>query len=416
MRRYLSKLFNGIKPSSLAAVLAVWVIVLLYMLFQGGKTSAMLFSMVSLLGIYLIGSSFGGVNRVKAVRSVITGGRKQDALHAGEQVKIKMDIAIPGLLPMPYLIVREVLRRHNGDTWSFEESVIPSLRGTGELVFHTPPLERGRYAFAKTECASKDIFGLLEHRGTIEVRTEFRVLPRVVHIPGWQRNLRSIKLGGTQTSLSTSRRETTQINGVRDYVYGDRISRIHWNATAKTGTWKSKEFEHESFPKTMVVLDCTDSGYRRPAQFELAVSAAASLVEYGAREHSGVGLYTAAKNPRLFAPSDAPGERMRMIQHLVDVDADRTESLLRSLEHTARHFPKGALFLLVSPCADQTVVETFRWAESRGMTPCLLHISGSQTGKPGGQEYADFLKARGIMHYAASSLEELPALLGGMAG
>lgn len=416
MRRILSKMFNGIKPSSLAAVFAVWVIVLLYVLFQGGKTSAMLFSMVSLLGIYLIGASLGGVNRVRAVRSVVTPGRKQENLYAGEQVQIKMDISIPGLLPMPYLIVREVLRRHNGDSWSFEESVIPSLRGTGELVFHTPPLERGRYAFLKTECVSEDIFGLVEHRGTIEVKTEFRVLPRMIHIPGWQRYLRSVKLGGTQTSLSSSRRETTQINGVRDYVYGDRISRIHWNATAKTGSWKSKEFEHESFPKTMVVLDCTAAGYQRPAQFELAVSAAASLVEYGAREHSGVGLYAAARNPKMFAPSDAPSERMRMIQHLVDVDADRTESLLRSMERTARHFPKGALFLLVSPCADQMVLEAFRWAESRGMNPCLLHIAEPQSTGIAGEEAAAFLKARGIQHYAASSLEELPAVLGGMAG
>ncbi|KKO51253.1 DUF58 domain-containing protein [Paenibacillus sp. DMB20] len=416
MRRYISALFNGIKPSNLAAVLAVWILVLLYVLFQGGKTSTMLFSMVSLLGVYLIGSSFGGVNRVKASRSVMSGDERNDILHAGEQVQIRMEVTIPGLLPMPYLIVREVLQRHNGDSWSFEDSVIPSLRGSGELVFQTPPLERGRYAFSKTECISEDIFGLMEHRGMIEVKTEFRVLPRTVYIPNWQRSLRNVRLGGTQTTLSSSRRETTQINGVRDYVYGDRISRIHWNATAKTGSWKSKEFEHESFPKTMIVLDCAAKGYSHPGQFELAVSAAASLVEYGAREHSGTGLFTAAKKSRIFAPSDAPSERMRMIQHLVDVDADRTESLLTSLERVYRHFPKGALFLLVTSSADQSVVEAFRWAENRGMNPCLLRIIGSEGKKDGKDDYTAFLQSRGILNYAASSLEELPAVLGGIAG
>lgn len=413
MRRYLSVLTNGIKPSRLAAVLAVWCMCLLYVLFQGGKTAMMLFSMVSLLSVYLIGSSFGGVNRVKASRSVTSGDHEGDTLHAGDQVRVKMQVTIPGLLPMPYLIVREVLQRHNGDQWSFEDSVIPNLRGSGELVFQTPPLERGRYAFSKTECISEDIFGLMEHRGMFEVNTLFRVLPRTVYIPNWQRSMRNLRLGGTQTTLSSSRRETTQINGVRDYVYGDRISRIHWNATAKTGSWKSKEFEHESFPKTMIVLDCSAQGYHNSRQFEFAVSAAASLVEYGAREHAGTGLFTAGREARVFTPSDTPSERMRMIQHLVDVDADRTESLITSLERAYRHFPKGALFLLVSPLADQSVMEALRWAETRGMNPCLLRTLSSEGMKNGKDDYSAILKSRGITSYAASSLEELPAVLGG---
>lgn len=70
MRRAVSSMMNGMQPSRLAAVLAVWCLSLLYVLFQGGKTSIMLFSMISLLSIYLIGVGFGGVKRVKAQRSV----------------------------------------------------------------------------------------------------------------------------------------------------------------------------------------------------------------------------------------------------------------------------------------------------------------------------------------------------------
>ncbi len=372
----------------------------------------MLFSMVSLMTVYLIGSSFGGVRRVRASRSV-TSGEPGNTLHAGDKIHITMEVTIPGLLPMPYLIVREVLERHNGDKWSFEDSVIPNLRGSGQLVFQTPPLERGRYAFSKTECISEDIFGLIEHRGEFEVDTHFRVLPRMVFIPNWQRNTRSLRLGGTQTTLSAARRESTQINGVRDYVYGDRISRIHWNATAKTGAWKSKEFEHESFPKTVIVLDCTAKGYQNAQQFEFAVSAAASLVEYGARENTGTGLFTAGKESRVFAPSDTPGERMRMIQHLVDVDADRTESLLSSLQKAQRQFPTGALFLLVSPLADSSILEVLRWAETRGMNPCLLRTLSSAGTENAKDDYSLHLKSRGIMSYTASSLDELPVVLGG---
>lgn len=413
MRRAVSLFLNGMQPSRLAAVLAVWCLCLLYVLFQGGKTSLMLFSMVSLLTVYLIGAGFGGVNRVKAHRVVLGGTeRGGEQLHAGEQVRVKLDVQVPGLLPMPYMIVREVLQRHNGDSWSFEDSVIPNLRGAGKLVFQTPPLERGRYAFSKTECISEDIFGLMEHKGRIEVETDFRVLPRTIYIPKWQRNIRNSRLGGTQTTVSASRRETTQINGVRDYVYGDRISRIHWNATAKTGSWKSKEFEHESFPRTMIVLDCAADGYDNAQQFELAVSAAASLIEYGAKEHAGTGLFTAAQEARMFAPADHAGERLRMIQHLVDVDYNRKGKLIATLEKSYRHFPKGALFLLISPMSGKEASEIMRWVETRGMNPCFLQITPSnETTKR--DESISLLQSRGISSYSVASLDELPAALGG---
>lgn len=413
MRRAVSLFLNGMQPSRLAAVLAVWCLCLLYVLFQGGKTSLMLFSMVSLLTVYLIGAGFGGVNRVKAHRVVLGGGeRGGEQLHAGEQVRVKLEVHVPGLLPMPYMIVREVLQRHNGDSWSFEDSVIPNLRGAGKLVFQTPPLERGRYFFTKTECISEDIFGLMEHKGRIEVETDFRVLPRTIYIPKWQRNIRNSRLGGTQTTVSASRRETTQINGVRDYVYGDRISRIHWNATAKTGSWKSKEFEHESFPRTMIVLDCAADGYDNAQQFELAVSAAASLIEYGAKEHAGTGLFTAAQEAQMFAPADHAGERMRMIQHLVDVDYNRKSKLIASLEKSYRHFPKGALFLLISPMNGKEASEIMRWVETRGMNPCFLQIAPSKVTTKR-DESISLLQSRGISSYSVASLDELPAALGG---
>lgn len=413
MRRAVSLFLNGMQPSRLAAVLAVWCLCLLYVLFQGGKTSLMLFSMVSLLTIYLIGAGFGGVNRVKAQRSVLgESERAGEHLHAGEQVRVKLEVHVPGLLPMPYMIVREVLQRHNGDSWSFEDSIIPNLRGAGKLVFQTPPLERGRYAFSRTECISEDIFGLMEHKGRIEVHTDFRVLPRTIYIPKWQRNIRNSRLGGTHTTVSASRRETTQINGVRDYVYGDRISRIHWNATAKTGSWKSKEFEHESFPRTMIVLDCTADGFDNAQQFELAVSAAASLIEYGAKEHAGTGLFTTTQEAQMFAPADHAGERMRMIQHLVDVDYNRKGKLIASLEKFYRHFPKGALFLLISPMSGKEASEIMRWVETRGMNPCFLQINNANELKKQ-DESISLLQSRGISSYAVSSLDELPAALGG---
>ncbi|WP_458121671.1 DUF58 domain-containing protein [Paenibacillus sp. Z6-24] len=401
------------QPSKLGLVVLVWIGCLLYMLFQGGKTSVMLFSMVTLLSLYLIGGGFRGVGRARGSRHLSIGGDHSEIIHAGDQVQVRLSVTIPGFLPLPYVIVRETLKRHNGESWSFEESLIPSMRGKGELLFQTPPLERGRYRFYGTECISEDIFGLLENKGKFNAPGEFLVLPRTAFVPYWEMGSRHSRLGGQQTSQLMSRPETNQINGVRDYVYGDRISRIHWNATARTGIWKSKEFEHEALPKTVIVLDGMADHYESGAQFELAVSVASSMLEYGMRERMGMGLFTIGEDNYSFLPTDQAADWHRMQVHLVDIMADGRGELLDKLEQDARLFPAGSLFVLISPLRGDKAWEIFQFARMRQMNPVQIRIESKEQESAGQEPAVDHI--RGVASYALNSLDQLPVVLGGRA-
>ncbi|SET90147.1 DUF58 domain-containing protein [Paenibacillus sp. NFR01] len=403
----------GIRIRKFAGVIFIWAVTLFFLLFQGGKSAFMLFIMISVLFLYLIIGGLGGVQRAKGKRSLFAEQDKPELLHAGGSLRVKLEISIPGFLPLPYVVVKELLKRHNGESWIFQESIIPGL-GKGELIFQTPPLERGRYTFEKTEIASEDIFGLVEHNGSFLAEGQFRVLPRAVFIPRWQLYERRARIAGPQAALLHSRRETTQINGVRDYVYGDRLTRIHWNATAKTGDWKSKEFEHESLPKTMVVLDGSSLGYSGAAQFELAVSIAASLLGYGIRERIGIGLCCLDKNTKVFQPADNAAERQRMTQYLIDINAEGRGPLVSRLEKARRMFPKGAYLVLISPQTGRPVVDVMRWAEAEGMTPSQIHVRGnSAKGREG--EWLNVLRSHGVSVTSVGSLQDLPAILGGEA-
>ncbi|WP_379136251.1 DUF58 domain-containing protein [Paenibacillus sp. sgz500958] len=412
MGRYLSAVAAVIQPAKLAGILAVWGVTLLYVLFQGGKTSFMLFIMVSLLIVYLVIGGLGGVRLSKGTRRLYAEQDKPELLYAGGHIRVQLSLTIPGFLPLPYVVVREILKRHNGESWIFEESVVPNFRGQGELRFQTPALERGSYTFADTDVISEDIFGLTQYKGSFLAKGQFRVMPRAVFIPRWQLYERNARLAGPQVSKVQSRRETTQINGVRDYVYGDRLTRIHWNATAKTGAWKSKEFEHESIPKTMIVLDGTGSAYASSDTFELAVSTAASLLGYGIRERIGIGLCCLDKNTKMFSPAESGAERQKMIQYLIDINGEGRGSLISRLDKGQRLFPKGSYFVLISPQSGQPVLDALRWAESRGMTPSHLHVLNS-SGSFRSNEWMNTLAARGITGYKVTSLQELPAILGG---
>ena len=72
MRRYLSAAATVFRPAKFASIFLIWCISLLYVLFQGGKTSLMLFTMVSLLITYLIIGGLGGVRRTKGTRKLFS--------------------------------------------------------------------------------------------------------------------------------------------------------------------------------------------------------------------------------------------------------------------------------------------------------------------------------------------------------
>ncbi|RIE04152.1 DUF58 domain-containing protein [Cohnella faecalis] len=90
----------------------------------------------------------------------------------------------------------------------------------------------------------------------------------------------------------------------------DRFSRIHWNATAKTGQWKSKEYEREALPRVVFVLDRNAASYRTPELFELALSTAASLVELSQQKGMQIGFVSAGRIASYFGSGHA-GYRAR---------------------------------------------------------------------------------------------------------
>lgn len=402
------------KRSGLRLLAAVWIVCLLYTLFQGGKTSIMLFVMISLLGLYLLFGFLGTFVKNRGARSLLTD-VKQGPILAGSQVRVRFHIDTPKLMPVPYVIVRELLQRHSGETWAFEESVVPRLRVGGDLVYQTPPLERGSYTFADTELVYEDIFGLLEHKRTVSVTGSFQVLPRTVFIPRWNLFNGGFRLAGPEAVQSLSRRETTQINGVRDYVYGDRLSRIHWNATARTGSWKSKEYEHESMPRTMLVLDCSQLGYAAPEQFELAVSCAASLLEYGERNRIHMGLCTLGSKSALFPAARNHPALSPMLLHLVDLAPGGSDNGRRFLEAKKAEFHSGMLFVYISPDTGDKVFEVLTWAKQRQGVPHHIQI-GSGNGETAASAAGGWqrtLLQQGMSGTFIASLEDLPAALGG---
>ncbi|MEK3882592.1 DUF58 domain-containing protein [Paenibacillus sp. PL2-23] len=386
---------------------------LFYFLFQGGKTALMLFIILNLLLLYLMLGRFSGIGKVSGSRAYAAQGAA-GALQAGGSVEVQLKVKIPGLFPLPYVIVRDALHRHNGQALQFETSFVPNWKRTGEMSYRTPPLARGEYRFRDIECVSYDVFGLFEHAGSFRHDGVLSVLPQTVPLRQWNGFQRGVRGPYSHAAASRSAKETTQINGVREYHYGDRLSRVHWNATAKTGQWKSKAFERESLPRTIMVLDRYAPGGDAASRerFELAVSVAASIMEHGSRDDTAIGLVSIGDQLTMLPPKSGAEQRSLVMKHLTNVEPDAPQPIYQSLQLADSVIEPGSFALLVSQDTGSQIIQGMEWLSRKGLTPCLIHIS-SPGGKSGSTAWKRILESRGWLIYEVRQLQELPAALEG---
>jgi uncharacterized protein (DUF58 family) len=391
-------------------VLTCFVGSLFFFLFQGGKLSFMILIIVSVLCIYLGLGQWSGIRKSRGQRFLINTGQ-DSILEAGTTLGIKIKLEIPGYWPVPYVLIKDHLCRHNGGDQVFEASIIPDWKRSGIMEYRTPPLRRGVYHFAKTDCSTEDIFGFFEHKGSLSLEHSFSVLPQRTVIHEWKKLQQTLKGMHHHSSTARAFRETTQINGAREYNYGDRLSRIHWNATAKTGILKSKEFERESLPKTIIILDRAQHHYQTKEQFELTVSIAASLIDFGTKRDLAFGLLSTGSNSIYFEPKYGQSQHMQMLNHLIIVEADGKFSLDQILKERTKSLLPGTFVAIISPQTGDPMLAALAWINLRQMSPCHLWVHPEPAANR--VDWMKQLRAAGYLGYEIPSLQELSSVLGG---
>lgn len=88
-------------------------------------------------------------------------------------------------------------------------------------------------------------------------------------------------------------------HAIRQYAPGDSRRHIHWKSTAKTGTLMVRQYEETRRASLAVVLDLNTEEYESNDEFEMAVSAAASIAVQAVRDGREVVVTTSAEVPEL---------------------------------------------------------------------------------------------------------------------
>lgn len=107
------------------------------------------------------------------------------------------------------------------------------------------------------------------------------VHPVTVRIPSTSAGLIRDLEGTPSTTLVDA---DLSFHAVREYVVGDSPRHVHWKSTAKTGQLMVRQYEETQHARIAVLLDLEADSYDSEEEFEVAVSAAASLAVQGVIE------------------------------------------------------------------------------------------------------------------------------------
>lgn len=223
-----------------------------------------------------------------------------------------------------------------------------------EELFAIPTRRRSVLVVGPVRSVRDDPLALMRRQVTWARAQEVYVHPRTARLPGFESGyLRDLE-GTPSSALSSS---DIAFHALRPYQSGDDLRHVHWRTTARTGTLMVRQFEETRRSHIVVALANDAAHFAHDEEFELAVSAAASLCAQTQREEKELTALSIGSRLRSASPR-------RLMDDFTVLDAVRGRSTLRDLGRSATDSaPNASAVILVV---------------GSGATPAELMAAGTQ--------------------------------------
>ncbi len=231
--------------------------------------------------------------------------------------------------------------------------------------------QRGVYKVGPTKIESGDLFGIYQKERQEERLDTITVYPQLLSLR--EMGLPAEDPFGDRGSLRRLFEDPNRPIGVRDYHPEDGFRRVHWPATARTGTLQVKVYQPVSAQVMAICLNVATfvrhwEGYH-PQLLEQLVSLAATLASQGIQEGYQVGLISNgclanSDQPFRVPPGRSAQQLPHLLQSLAGVTPLVTASFNEFLLREAPRIPYGAILLvltaIVTPELGETLVKLKR--------------------------------------------------------
>ncbi len=158
-----------------------------------------------------------------------------------------------------------------------------------EEVFQIPGRRRSVVRIGPLRAVRTDPLRLLHRQRRWTEPVELFIHPETVRLDAIALGFLKDVEGVATQNLSSS---DVSFHALREYVPGDDRRSIHWRTTARVGKLMVRQFEETMRSHLLIVLSLDPADYLNDADFELAVSCAASLAHASLNEERAVTIHT----------------------------------------------------------------------------------------------------------------------------
>ena len=253
---------------------------------------------------------------------------------------------------------------------------------------------RGGFRLGPTRLVSGDPFGIFRVERAMPVENSLIVLPMIYEVSSF------VSPPGLLPGGKVIRRKALDVTphaaGVREYVPGDPMKRIHWPTTARRGQLIVKEFEQDPQAEVWLFLDAQHNVHRSkpyeipesrsdgwlfgqrpefelpPSTLEYAISTTASLAHYYLRQRRAVGLVTTGRNYAVIPAEHSERQEGKILETLAFIEAESDLSIAGLVAAQAGQLPQGSSAILVTPTVHPELLTTVYDLQRRSLRPVVV--------------------------------------------
>ncbi|MEZ5140922.1 MAG: DUF58 domain-containing protein [Acidimicrobiales bacterium] len=278
-------------------------------------------------------------------------------VHAGSPSRVDLRVENRGGRTSPVLGLRDAVSGTRG-AHLLVGPLAPDA--TARAAYRLPTERRGILEIGPLRAELTDPFGMARMSMTASGVSELTVYPHIDEIAPVPQTTGNDPLAGAEHPNALGR-NGEDFYALRQYVVGDDLRRVHWPSTARHDELMVRQDELPWQGRATVLVD-NRAAATSPESLELVVSAAASIVNAGARRQDLVRLITADGADSGFAAGH--GHVEAIMEHLASVEASPDEAgLRRVVERVAQSSTGGALVVVCTarlPTADRDRLRRLR--------------------------------------------------------
>ena len=323
-------------------------------------------------------------------------------LFPGESTEVILEIFNRKPLPLAWVKVEDEIPEKLGR----EISSIPGRRPGFRLLSRSASIlwyrkaswkyrlqaeRRGYYRLAPLTVESGDIFGFYPRWASFPSADSILVYPRIFPIE--QLEVPSLYPMGEARTSRRIFQDPTRAIGLRDYRPQDSLKHIHWKASARRQQLQVKIFEPTTTLKVSLFLAADGfpaDGPRGEEEFELAVSAAASIAHYLIDRGAPVGLISNARmedsGQAIQIPAGGSDDQLMEILEALAKATPRFKDPAEAFwQRESKSLPSGTTLMVIASRVPEPLLWPLREWKENGF-PLLLLLTGDRQ-ESGGEEF-----------------------------